>query len=321
MLRSYQYTEKLYSGISLHSAEYQEKEVSIAERFVSANKPENKAGTCPICKSKNHKLFYNKWGVDYLICSECGSIYALCDSESISRYKKLDELNSLRLSEGYQTFTTYNRERIWDEMIDWLKFRCFRFIRRNKKLSIIDVGNRYKGLPEKLRESDICGNYCIIDSILPESTIEVENSSADLIFYNDQIKTEYDPDGKLKKIHNLLKEDGILLLSARTGCGFDILTLKGKNKNIYPYEHISLPSIRGFRILLERNGFDILEITTPGLMDVKYVKDSTGELDEEEMFVKHLLLESNDMILHEFQRFLQKSCMSSFVRILAKKKG
>lgn len=322
MLRSYQYTEQLYTKRNIHNTEHQDREVALAEKFVLEHQPNNhKESTCPICKGKSSNLFFTKWGVNYLICSDCGSIYALCGSEEIRNYRNYEELNSLRTSKEYQDFAKGNRSEIWDEMIDWLKFRTFRFMKRNKDLRIVDVCNRYAGFSEKIMGSDLCGKYLMTDSILSESAENIEDGSADLVFYNDQIKTEYDPDGRLNRIHSMLADDGLLLLTARAGCGFDILTLKGKNKNIYPYEHISLPSIRGFKTLLDRTGFEIMEITTPGMMDVKYVKESVNDVEEDEMFVKYLLTESNELILQEFQRFLQKSCMSSFVRILARKRA
>ena len=71
---------------------------------------------------------------------------------------------------------------------------------------------------------------------------------------------------------------------------------------------------------MEENGFEILEITTPGVMDVKYVLDSKDRLDDRENFVRYLLEESSQAMLQEFQRFLQKGCLSSFVCVIARKR-
>ena len=53
---------------------------------------------------------------------------------------------------------------------------------------------------------------------------------------------------------------------------------------------------------------------------VKYVLDSREKLDDRESFVRYLLDESSQPMLQEFQRFLQKGCLSSFVCVIAKKK-
>ena len=54
-------------------------------------------------------------------------------------------------------------------------------------------------------------------------------------------------------------------------------------------------------------------------MDVKYVMDSVDELDDREGFVKYILTENEEAVLLEFQSSLRKGCLSSFVRILARK--
>ena len=55
-------------------------------------------------------------------------------------------------------------------------------------------------------------------------------------------------------------------------------------------------------------------------MDVKYVLDSKDRLDDRENFVRYLLEESSQAMLQEFQRFLQKGCLSSFVCVIARKR-
>ena len=110
-----------------------------------------------------------------------------------------------------------------------------------------------------------------------------------------------------------------MILNARAGSGFDILTLRENNREIYPYEHILLPSVRGLTQLLQRNGYEVLEVTTPGVMDLKYVMESKERLGDRETFVRYFLEEASPLMLQEFQRFLQKGCLSSFICIIARK--
>ena len=77
--------------------------------------------------------------------------------------------------------------------------------------------------------------------------------------------------------------------------------------------------MKGISKLLKDNGFDLLEITSAGVMDVKYVLDDAGDFEGQDGFVQYLLKETDETVLHEFQRFLQKSCMSSYVRVIARK--
>lgn len=322
MLRSYQYTESSYLNKSMQSDLFREKEIEIARKFVQNSKKRLDMGCdCPVCKKPSGSYFYTKWDVDYLCCKECRSIYAVCDESEAQAYQKDDDLLKLRLSESYQDRITESRTDMWTEFLEWIEVRAFRFLKRNKSMNIIDVGNRLKGYSQIIRESSLCGCYDIRHSILCNDTNNISNGSADIVFYFDQMQKELSPFDSILEIKDLLTTGGLLFLGTRAGSGFDILTLKEQNKNIYPYEHIFLPSVKGIEKLLTESGFEVLEITTPGVMDVKYVYECVDVLDDREGFVKYLLTEGEESVLQDFQRFLQKGCLSSFVRIIARKAG
>lgn len=350
MLRSYQYTEKPYLEYTLQGAFFRDKQVQIARRFVDAhlayrnemtrrnetvqrdeisgrndpiggNHPLRRDGErrCPVCGQQG-SYFYSKWRVDYLCCTGCKSVYAVYDEETVEAYQKDDELLELRRSREYQQEITDNRQNVWEDFLEWIEVRAFRFMGRNKNLDIVDYGNRYEGYADVIRKASICGKYDLRESILPGGEDRIESGEADLVLYLDQMQQELHPSERMSELRDCLKEDGLLILNTRAGSGFDIITLKEKNSRIYPYEHILLPSVKGLVAFLERNGFEVLEITTPGVMDVKYVSDSIEGLDCSESFVRYLLEESSQFMLQEFQRFLQKACLSSFVSVIARKR-
>lgn len=369
MLRSYQYTEKPYLEYTFQGNFYRDKQVQIARRFVESH-PIRRDGNrrCPICGGIG-AYFYSKWKVDYLCCGECRSVYAVYEDEVAQAYQAEDELLELRRSEEYQQEITDKRQGVWEEFLEWVEVRAFRFMGRNRNLDIVDYGNRYKGYGDAIRNAAICGRYDLRDSILSvgedrsksgehrigsgehrigcgkdkigsgedrigssEDKIgcgkdktgfgehRIGPGEADLVLYLDQMQQELHPVERMRALRAGLKEDGLLILNTRAGSGFDIITLKEKNDRIYPYEHILLPSVKGLVAFLEQNGFEVLEITTPGVMDVKYVLDSKDGLDTRESFVGYLLEESSQSMLQEFQRFLQKACLSSFVCVIARKR-
>lgn len=320
MLRSYQYTENSYFNYTFQSDLFRDKQVEIARKFVDMHPVRrDMKEKCPICGQSVGKYFFSKWKVDYVCCPMCKSIFAVCDEQTVEVYRNDPDLLDLRTSAEYQDEMTHNRQETWNEFLEWIQVRSFRFMGRNRNLSIVDYGNRLKGYIDTIRKSPICGIYDLRSSILSVDTDEIQYGSADIVLYLDQMQQEMQPVKRIQKLRKYLKEDGILILNTRAGSGFDIVTLKEKNARIYPYEHILLPSVKGLVSLLEKNGFEVLEITTPGVMDVKYVLDFKDKLDDRESFVKYLLEESDVSMLQEFQRFLQKGCLSSFVSVIAKK--
>lgn len=320
MLRSFQYTEKSYLNYTMQSDLFREKEIEIARKYVNSHTVrKDMYNKCPVCGKNTGKYFYTKWNVDYLCCTECKSVFAVYDDDVVEQYHKLNELVELRLEDDYQKQITQSREGVWEEFLDWVSVRAFRFMRRNDKLNIVDAGNRFSGYSECIQRSSLCGKYDLRYSMLKDDSRRIQDNEADIVFYLDQMQKELNPQKKLLELRSFLKEDGLLVVSTRAGSGFDIITLKENNEKIYPYEHIFLPSVKGLLALLEQCGYEVLEITTPGVMDVKYVMDYKDKLDDREGFVHYLLQETNQGILQEFQRFLQKSCLSSFVCVIARK--
>lgn len=319
MLRSYEYTEKPYKRDDFQSDAFREKEVEIAYEYVITHLPKQMlTKKCPLCGNESAVLFYTKWNVDYVRCDNCQSIYALCHEMDVDQYQKNEKLFTLRTSQEYQQEVLKRREESWNDFLEWLEVRSYRFMKRNRNLSVIDIGDRYQGYVNLIKKSAICGKYNLRASILQKED-EKDIEQADVVLYLDQMQREKDPVQKLRKIYPLLKEDGILLIGTRAGSGFDILTLKENNARIYPYEHITLPSITGLVKCIEAAGYQVLEVTTPGVMDVQYVLENADKIVPQDAFVQYLMKQSEDAVLQEFQRFLQKSGLSSFVRIIARK--
>lgn len=322
MLRSFQYQETSYADIVTPGDTFRQKELEIAKRFVENHQIDNKEKpTCPVCKKNDGHRFYEKWNVVYNRCNSCKSIYAVCDENTVKEYINNDELLKLRNDKEYQSKVSKDRNDTWRDFIEWVQVRAYRFMKRNKDLSIVDIGNRFEGYTRVIKESSLTGKYELRDSFLDSSVNSISDGEADIVLYLDQMQKEINPSDKLQEIKNSLKDDGILILNTRAGSGFDIITLKEENEKIYPYEHVMLPSFKGLITLLEQNGYEVLEITTPGVLDVKYVMQSLDKLNGCEEFVKYLLEESDTVILQEFQRFLQKGGLSSFVCVIARKKN
>ena len=111
-----------------------------------------------------------------------------------------------------------------------------------------------------------------------------------------------------------------MVFSIKAGNGFDILKLGGNNPSLLPFEHNFLPSRDGIEILLERTGFELLEYTTPGTFDLNYVKNNKSRLGKDDYFLQYFLSHASENSLAEFQRFLQRSGMSSHAQLIARKK-
>lgn len=299
-----------------------EQELKVAERFTRIHKKKTVRMTnCVVCGSNKLLGFYEKWGVDYFRCADCYSIMADVREEDVTEYAHLKEMKEIRLSDENQRIGSESRQQRWEELLDWLRYRTFRYCGRNTDFKILDYGNRWQGLSQLLQKSTLCGEYGLRDSILaggePEESTLLE--PADIILALDYIQQKVRPVQFFREVHNNLKNGGLFILGVKAGSGFDILTLRGNNKNIFPYEHVLMPSREGISIMLAQTGFELLEFTTPGTFDLNYVKANKEGLAEDDYFMQYFLKTATPSAEADFQRFIQKSGLSSYAQVIARR--
>lgn len=318
MLRSFDFIEYSKENSSIQDKSSFNQELMIAEKQVRNSKGHfASAESKCICGSKMN-YFFSKWGITYNRCPSCGSIIADVSKEEISYFKSCKELTDFRASNFYQESACEKRDLSWEELIDWLRFRTYRYL-GEKSVSIVDYGNRYYGLIHKLKNSSFCKHYNLKASILNENSVSDSNiSQSDIVLYLNILQQSLTPVEDLRNAGICLKPNGLLFFSTRIGTGFDVLTLREHSK-IFPFEHVFLPSIQALEIMLQQAGYKVLEVSTPGRLDAIYVKDQMEQICSEEYFIKYLMEYADNDILQEFQRFLQRSNMSSYVQIVAQK--
>lgn len=297
-----------------------EKEVEIAHAHVRTrqNVRQESMKTCPICSNENISLFYSKWGVAYFRCKNCYSVMADVTEEEADLYQNNNQLILLRKSDAYQKDGSKNRYVRWEELIDWIRFRSFRYLHKNTELRILDYGTKWKGLIDLFRGSDLCKTYTLKDSVYSDGYAEDEGLY-DIVLAVDYLQHEANPRHFLQEVYGKLENDGLFILNTKVGSGIDILALGEKNKNVFPYEHIMLPSKEGIRQLLHHNGFELLEFTTPGTFDVNFLKNNLNDIEETDYFLRYFLETSTPRGNADFQHFIQKNGLSSYAQVIARK--
>jgi hypothetical protein len=315
MLKAYSFAEKQVLARTNISPEIMSREKQVAAAFLVETDVGIAGRECSACGHEVSTHFADIMGLEYRCCSDCRSIFASVAEDTASRYAIYPALESLRCSDTFQVSSRESRADIWHDLLFWIRFRCARYLAGIEGFTVIDIGNLYDGFSEMLRDSGLCARY--------ERTkaVPVSPSGNDLVLYIDQLRKESNPLAALRTIYSLLKRSGLLFLSARLGSGFDVLALKGNNPSVFPCEHLFLPSPRGLVILLEKAGFEVLEFLTPGNLDIEYVLQNRELIEEGDLLINQVLTLRDTATLLEFQRFLQKSGLSSHARLIARKVG
>lgn len=316
MLRAYDYIENMTNRAAIQTPAQFGEELKLAktaaEKALQIGHSEFTA--CPGCHGTHLVHFFSKWGVSYLRCTGCGTIFCETDDYTLTAYQSDEALCAFRNSERYQCEAAEKRKLNWQEQMDWMQFRSFRYLGRKSGLRIVSGGSRYRGFTEMLQRSEFCGSYAELSNMAGCAASE----RAEVALSFNLIQQSNRPEAHLTDLNRQMAPGALLFLSARVGTGIDILVLR-EHAQIYPYEYVTLLSRRGLTNVLKEAGFTLLDYSTPGVMDVGYIYSNRAFIPQEDLFLRNLMFDSDQATLGEFQRFLQKSGSSSYAHIVARK--
>lgn len=292
---------------------------------------------CPSCAEQGKIEFY-KYGYSHLKCEKCKTLY-------VSPRPSQELL--------FEYYSSYEAPTAWNDiLIETNNERKYlQHIPRVEKLHsimkefdipsnvFVDLGAGNGNFAKAVLEANIFNDVVatdISDSCIDackkqglqtiKCTIdEFNNSSIDCITFNDLIEHVFDPYAFVLECYSKLNLNGILMLSTPNGEGFDFKILKEKTENITPPEHIQYFNPHSIKVLLEKVGFEIVDISTPGILDAEIIKrqrnEKQFELNGANEFLDFMYQQNDAEIEKNFQDFLQKSNLSSHMLVFARKAG
>ncbi|NQU56986.1 MAG: class I SAM-dependent methyltransferase [Rhodospirillales bacterium] len=146
------------------------------------------------------------------------------------------------------------------------------------------------------------------------------SGSADVVTCFEVLEHVSDPAALFNDLAALARPGGLIIVSGLSGSGFDIETLGVLAKPVSPPHHLTFLSIDGAEKLLQRCQLALIEISTPGELDVDIVRNVA--LQNPDVLVdaatRHLILEADDDARREFQENLKASRKSSHMWIVAR---
>lgn len=283
---------------------------------------------CPACGEKAHRPAFTKEAFSYLRCAKCLSLYVSPrpSEAALQRYFAESEASRFRVAQLSEKTSAQRRHHQFRNNATWIGQ-----VTEGHMLSPRPAYGDIRTFAPALFE-EVAALNCFEHLYAIDPLIAVEDSGAlvtdlkntpplDAISAFEKIEHEFSPMAFLERLHARLKPAGLLFLTTRTSSGFDLQILGEKATYIFVPEHLNLLSIRGIEVLLQRCGFELVELSTPGQLDVELVLQACTADPSIALppFIDELLTRRDRFAHADFQAFLQKHRLSSHVRIVARK--
>lgn len=294
---------------------------------------------CPACDSNRRRKGFNKFGLEYVECMDCKTLYVSPrpSEENINRYFTESEATEFWHSHVVKETVKGRIGHLFRPRAVWVANLTEQYF--EKPSVFVDINSMYNEFLEEIDKLNLFKNKIILnpavdiaESIKEEKGFEVINKSimsvdstkinANAVTAFAVIDHVFNLKVFLNAVKSLLTDRGLLFFTTSTISGFDLQVLWNNSKTIFPPDKINLLSIEGIIKLLERCGFEIIELSTPGQLDVELVKNAMQNNDKLKVprFISYFLKNRDENAHRSFQEFLQQFKLSSHVRVAARRK-
>ncbi len=263
--------------------------------------PKSMRTECPCCSSDNYNYAFKKLSFHYVECTKCHTLY-------IQNSLNEEILNAITQELNILLSNNKSIEKILEKSDESILYNFDLFLNRIFDLKNEKIKVGYIGSKKELYSKEM--------SKYPNILLEEFNKTSiyDVIIINNSIEKSFSPSKLMSSIKKSLHQGGYIYLTTRVSDGIDILTL-WEDSNISPVEHINLLSIDGLKKYMLK-GFAIKDLSTPGSMDVEFIINSTSKNIPK--FITYMKQNSNNDALVDFQHFIQKNLLSSYLLLFAK---
>ncbi len=285
---------------------------------------------CPACTSTQSKNAFAKFGLTYQECQACATLYVSprpSDAE-IVRFYKTSQARKFWNERLYGTTAVRRQEKIIKPRFQWIEDSIQEYLPDAKHYADINANQRgylaaiwnLSGLSSKTLINPLIPTEDFTNINIDEKPWHEVAGQWDVISLFEVLDHTSDVEALFKKTHASLSSGGLVFLTSILGSGFDVQTLWENAENLYPPDRLNLLTVEGMNTLVKRHGFECLEFSTPGILDVEIVAKTLEAKPDLDLprFVRYVLGRPE----HErraFQEFLQANLLSSYGRILLRK--
>ena len=270
------------------------------------------------------KPFGKVGSFEYLVCPDTGSLF-LAELPSPETWAALlKRIHQHRRSPGgfHAQLAASRSDNVYQPKVEWIRETLA--LQGIHRPALLEAGIFPSDLSALLMQSGVFSRVECADQmdlahgdLSRKSSLEGGFQVAVLL---ESLDRSDGPEKLLEAVQRCLSRGGLLFATALVASGFDLQTLGTQNRYLYPPDRANCLTLHGLQRLLERLKFDLVEVSTPGVLDVEIVQ---AHLDQDpslpiSRFERSLVL-SDEPTRQAFQSFLQQRGLSSYARVVARK--
>jgi hypothetical protein len=289
-------------------------------------------GDCPACLSQS-SLAFEKHGFTYHQCEECLTLFVNPRPIAAAFIKYYTESPSAKFwaSTFYRQTASARREKLWRPKARQILSTLERYSAANHQ--IIDIGGGFGLFAEEIKSisesqpiiiepgpdlAKACRerSLCVIEKFLEEVQNDDLPVGPKAFVSFELFEHLHDPTYFLKHLSGLMSSGDLFIFTTLSGLGVDIQTLWDNSKSVSPPYHLNFFNPHAVRILLERLDFIVLEVSTPGKLDIDIMINNCSLIKDR--FWKNLIKSATEEEKIDWQDFISAKGMSSHMMTVCK---
>lgn len=288
---------------------------------------------CPGCGKETNKDIYQKMKMNFKLCSKCGTHYVSPRPTSVV----LDEFYRHSIACKFWRKESLNLpesklSNLHTPRINWILELIDEFF--HNMLLLMDFETKYPFFIKQVQMQKLFRTITVFNPklyeqswLLPDIILTGYNpddyfGKVDIMTSFEGIERMFDPGDLFSMAASCCKSSGLFLITTATCSGFEYQVLGENAPNINPINRMNLLSLESLKERVESAGFEIIELSTPGRLDVEIVRHVINGSENISIhpFWKYILKSRTEETWQSLQNFLQLNRLSSHVRIAARKK-
>lgn len=289
--------------------------------------------SCPACANEG-KFTFNKDGFNFDECPTCKTFYVSPrpDKASFDAYYTDSESTKYWATTFYKATEKNRRELIWKPKAVLIQETIDKYAPDTQM--VVDIGGGYGVFIEEFLKISSLQHIVIEPSEFLSHVCREKNLTVLVKFLEDITPLElpkikktfvsfelfehlHDPKQFLETLYSLMGQNDMFIFTTLSGMGVDIRTLWDQAKPVSPPMHLNFFNPKSIQTLLHNTGFKVLEVTTPGKLDIDIMNNNKENLQDR--FWKDFLEYATEDEKKTMQKFISENLLSSHMMIVCRK--